>query len=86
MEGGCIKYRQDLPSWLCHRNQLDKQRALLSYPTAQYSLCVINHFKLAWRLESWLEYKYKLTLIGHEVCKVPNELPNHILFPLLVKN
>lgn len=62
---------------LCHRNQLYSM---------SYSTGVINHFKLAGRVESCLEYKYKLTLISHEISKIPYELPNHILFPLFVKN
>lgn len=38
------------------------------------------------RMQSYSECKYKLTLISHEISKVPDEFPNHILFPLFVKN
>lgn len=37
-------------------------------------------------MENCLGYKYKLTLISHEIGEVPDELPNHVLFPLFVKN
>lgn len=37
-------------------------------------------------MESCLEYKYKLTLICHEISKIPYELPNHVLLPLFVED
>lgn len=37
-------------------------------------------------MERCSEQKEKLTLTGHEISKIPDELPNHVLLPLLVKD